>query len=474
MRPSLRQRLLRTSPLVAAVVLMADPAGAATVDITDPQVAIDNIFVIICAALVVFMQAGFAMVEAGMTRAKNAAHMMMKNLMDFSIGLLMFGVVGYHIAFSGADFLGFEWQWGGPFDAAFGSETLTTPTHFVFQAAFAAAAVTIVSGAVAERASFKAYFFYSLFLASVVYPLVASWTFGGGWLSDMDTPFVDFAGGTVVHVTGGVAAFVGAAVLGPRIGRYAEDGSPRAIPAHSLPMMILGVFILMVGWFGFNTGSVLGANASVGAIAMVTATGAAAGGVAALINTWMTLKTPDISMIGNGVLAGLVSITAGAFNFSFFGAAIVGAIGGVIVVQAVVWLDRVKVDDPVGAAAVHGAGGIWGTIAVGLFADPDAVAGGIGGEGPAGLLYGGGTDQLISQIIGVGAVSIFVLITSFAFFLVLRETGIFRVDAETEIDGLDIVEHATPAYGDDYQPGGGVGDSYDELLDDDLLDELLS
>ena len=436
------------APVAAAPVLLwTSPLAAQspTVDTSLPSVLVDNVFILICAMFVIFMQAGFAMVEAGLTRAKNAAHMMLKNLLDFVVGAAGFSLLGYHIAFSGAAYFGYQWLWEAPDTLAPYSNTLTVPIHFLFQMSFAAATATIVSGAVAERVQFKAYFVYSAGLSAVLYPVVVSWIFSpDGWLNNLG--FVDLAGGTVVHVVGGTAAIVGAVILGPRIGRFDEDGNSTPIPGHNVPLAVLGVFILLVSWFAFNAGSLGSASVSIGAVAAATALGASFGGLGGTISSWLTLKTPDVTLIGNGVLGGLVSITAGAANIGPFSAMIMGLIGGVIATNGVFLLDRLKIDDPVGAIPVHFMSGVWGTLAVGLFADPDAV---VGGDGPAGLFYGGGS-LLVNQAIGLGAVIGFMALASAAMFLALREFGWLRVTAEHEMVGLDLGEHALPAYNDDF------------------------
>lgn len=451
------------------VALTASPAMAQSVDITDPGVFADNSFVLICAVLVVFMQAGFAMVETGLTRAKNAAHMMLKNMLDFVVGSIGFALIGYHLAFNGSAYFGFDWLWSTPDAAAPGAPNLTMPVHFLFNMAFAAAAATIVSGAVAERAKFKAYFIYAIVISSFIYPVVVSWVWGGGFLSRMDTPFVDFAGSGVVHVTGGMCALVGAKIIGPRIGRFDEDGTPRPIPGHNVPTAILGVFILLIGWFGFNSGSLLSAGLQVGSIAVVTALGAGAGGMGATITSWLTVKTPDVTLIGNGVLGGLVAITAGALNLSLFGALVTGFMGGVIASYGVLLLDRFRIDDPVGAIPVHLFCGTWGVIAVGLLADPDAV---IGGDGPQGFLYGGSPALLVSQIWGLLVIMTFVGACSSALFLVMRERDMLRVSVEEEMLGMDLAEHATPAYNDDVTSMADVAEFDDVDFDTDWLDEI--
>ncbi len=441
--------VLATSPAGAAQAGATETAAAAAQvadSAIDISVLVDNVFILICAALVVFMQAGFAMVEAGLTRAKNAAHMMLKNLLDFVVGATGFALIGYHIAFSGASYFGFDWLWGGPSTLAPGAENLTMPVHFLFNMAFAAAAATIVSGAVAERVKFRAYFIYAIGISSFIYPTVVNWVWGGGWLSNLDTPFIDFAGGTVVHVTGGVCALMGAKITGARIGRYNADGTSNPIPGHNVPLAILGVFILLIGWFGFNAGSFLSADLQIGHIGAVTALGAAAGAIGALITSVVAVKTPDVTLVGNGLLGGLVAITAGALNLSVFGAMATGFVGGVIATIGVLALDRFRIDDPVGAIPVHLLAGAWGTIAVGLLADPDAV---IGGNGPVGFLYGGSIDQVVAQFVGLVTIAAFVGVCAGTMFLVMRERGQLRVSPEEEMLGMDLAEHATPAYNDD-------------------------
>lgn len=451
-----------------ASLAIAAPAGAVEqVDTTSAQVFADNAFVIVCAVLVIFMQAGFAMVEMGLTRAKNAAHMMLKNLLDFVVGALGFTFIGYHIAFNGADWVGFQWLWGSPLDQAPGAPNLTMPVHFLFNMGFAAAAATIVSGAVAERVKFKAYFVYAIAISTLIYPIVVSWVWGGGWLAQLDTPFVDFAGSGVVHMTGGAAALVGAAILGPRIGRFDADGNSVPIPGHNLPMAILGVFILLIGWFGFNTGSLLSTDLQIGMIALTTALGAAGGGIGSTIASWLTVKTPDVTLIGNGVLGGLVSVTAGAANIGVFSAIIIGFVAGIIATNGVLLLDRIGIDDPVGAVPVHFMSGFWGLIALGFLADPDVVP---GGDGPAGLLFGGSASLLISQLIGAIAISAFAMTTVGILFLVLQSIGWLRASLEEEMAGLDLAEHATPAYNEDFVEYDGVGvddiSAFDDFFDD--------
>jgi Amt family ammonium transporter len=406
----------------------------------DTQIVLDNIFIFFAAVLVLFMQAGFALVESGLTQAKNSANIMMKNMMDACVGILVFAAVGFSVAYPG-DFNG--WFGFAQFGIAdFMSqdvEGLIPSVDFLFQAAFAAAAATIVSGAVAGRTQFKAYLIYSVVITALIYPIVVSWGWGGGWLSDLG--FVDFAGSGLVHMVGGVAALMGAFVIGPRLGKY-KNGKPQAIPGHSVPMAMLGVMILFVGWFGFNPGSELAADLAVPIIAVFTAFAAAAGGATAMIVSWIVLKKPDVSMAGNGMLAGLVAICSGIGDMNAFGTLATGAIAGGTVVLAVLAIERAGIDDPVGAVSVHGVCGFWGLIATGLFATTNSTGG-----GNTGLFAGGGFGLLADQILGGLVIAAFVGVTSGALFFALKAAGILRVSAEEEVAGLDVSEHGAPGYG---------------------------
>lgn len=411
------------------------------------QASLDNVFILIATALVIFMHAGFALVEAGLTRAKNAGNIVMKNIVNFSIGAVAFFAVGYAIAFGGAfDGIGKYIGGGGWFlgDGAFAYGNLSPFTFFIFQAAFAATAATIVSGAMAERTKFGGYVVYALLMTAVIYPIVVRWQWGGGWLYQLSTPFHDFAGSTIVHLSGGVAAFAAARALGPRLGRYAPDGTPRAIPGHSIPFAIVGCFILLVGWFGFNGGSQLGADPVIGRIATTTLVAAAAGAVMAAVVTRLQNGKTDVAMTGNGLLAGLVGITAGCYAVTTIGALIIGLVSGAIVVYAVGFFDKIKVDDPVGAISVHGVCGAFGTIAVGLFSNEESE-----GFVAKGLFYGGGTDQLVTQVIGVVAVTAFVFVASTVMFTIIKATIGLRVSEQEEREGLDVHEHGSPGYGSD-------------------------
>lgn len=444
-----RKLLVGIGGVGAFVALFASPAaaqGAAEIPFDDVQMILDNSFVFVCAVLVIFMQLGFTLLEAGLSSAKNVGSILMKNMLDFCLGVMAFGLIGYHIAYSGANFLGFDWLWGGYTDPATTDYTLMLPVDFLFQAAFAAVAATIITGAISGRAKFSGYLIYTVVMTALIYPIVVNWQWGGGWLAERG--FEDFAGSTIVHSVGGWAALMAAIVIGPRIGKFGEDGKPRAIPAHNTVLAVGGVFILFVGWFGFNPGSELAANVDVPRVAVNTMMAAAGGGITAMLTSWVLFKKPDVSMTGNGILAGLVSITAGAGQLDGWFSTLAGLIGGVIVVLSVIGLERIGIDDAVGAVSVHGVVGAWGTIAVGLFANPNAAILG-GGEGAEGLFFGGGTELLITQIIGVVAVFAFVVITAGILFAALKATGLLRVSREHEIEGLDIPEYGAPAYGPD-------------------------
>ena len=453
----MRTKVALGAALVAVTTVgMASPAFAFDRPAEpDTQLILDNLWVMLAGVLVYFMQAGFGLVEAGLTRAKNVANIMMKNLMDMAAGVLAFAAIGFSIAYGPTEVLGGLLGGGGWFlDAAGYDESgLTLSTNFFFQAAFAATAATIVSGAMAERTKFKSYFVYSFVITALIYPVVVRWTWGGGWLSQLDTPFSDFAGSTIVHSVGGWAALMGAVILGPRLGKYGADGTPRAIPGHSIPFVVIGAFILFVGWFGFNAGSELAADLAVMDIALTTLLSACAGAVAAMITIWLTSGKPDVGMAANGLLAGLVSITAGCGALNNMGAVVTGLIGGTLVVFAVLFFERVGVDDPVGAISVHGVCGAWGTLAVGLFAVKDDA---FLGRTDAGLFYGGGFDQLVTQAIMVVAVFVFVTIAAGLLFLAIKATIGLRVSEEEEVAGLDVLEHGSAGYGPDVLPSAST------------------
>ena len=435
---------------VAAGALPTVASGAEDASIQEVaqglQTTLDNVWILVAATLVLFMQAGFSLVEAGMIRAKSVANVMMKNLMDLCLGALAFFAVGFAIAFGGdmsgiGKFIGGSGWFLGEGSFTYGN--LTPFTFFVFQVAFVATAATIVSGGMAERTRFKSYAVYSIVISALIYPVVVRWQWGGGWLYQLSTPYHDFAGSSIVHMTGGIAAFAGSRALGPRIGKYGADGKVNVIAAHSIPFFITGVFILFVGWFGFNPGSQLGADPIIGLIALTTLLAGSAGAAVTMLVTWLKGK-PDVAMTGNGLLAGLVGITAGCFAVSTIGAVIIGAVSGLLVVLSVNFFDKMKIDDPVGAISVHGVCGAFGTIAVGLFSNESSD-----GFIAKGLFYGGGSDQLVSQIIGVAAIAAFVLISTTILFAVMKATIGLRVSEEEEIVGLDIFEHGSLGYGKD-------------------------
>ena len=389
----------------------------------------------LAAFLVFFMQAGFAMVEAGFTRAKNAVNIIMKNVMDFSIGVIAFFLVGFHLMFAGDGESLFLLGKTSGGDWGF--------TFWMFQAVFCATAATIVSGAMAGRTKFISYLAYSAVISAVIYPIFGSWAWGGlldggGWLEGMSAPFCDFAGSTVVHSIGGWLALAGALMLGPRIGKYGPDGKPRAIMGHNIPLASLGVFILWFGWFGFNPGSTLGISGgntnSAAMVAINTNLSAAAGALSAMAMIWLFVGKPDLGMTMNGCLAGLVAITAPCAAVTPGASLVIGAVGGVIVVLGTLLLDRIRVDDPVGAFPVHGMNGIWGTLSVGLFAT----------EG--GLFYGGGAGLLGVQALGTFAVAGFVMVSMGLVFAAIKYTVGLRVSKEEELRGLDITEHGMEAY----------------------------
>ncbi len=405
--------------------------------------AIDLVWMLAAAFLVFFMQPGFAMVEAGFTRAKNAVNIMMKNLMDFALGSIAFFVIGFGIMF-GSDAAGFFLSGADP-TSVDGSWRIG---FYMFQVVFAATAATIVSGAMAERTKFTAYLFYSVVISAFIYPMSGSWAWGSllggeaGWLENMG--FLDFAGSTVVHSVGGWAGLMGALFLGAREGKYINVGNKkeaRAIPGHNIPLAALGVFILWFGWFGFNAGSTTaGTNLSIAVISVTTTLAASAGAISAMFTVWSIFGKPDGSMTLNGVLAGLVAITAGCANVSPLSAIIIGALGGIVVVLSVEFVDKVlHIDDPVGAISVHGVCGALGTVMVGLFAQPEF-------GGTAGLFFGGGFGLLKTQIIGVLAVFAWAVGSSgILFFLIKRLVGL-RVKSDEERRGLDIGEHGMEAY----------------------------
>ncbi len=430
--------------------------------------SVNTIWVLVAAALVFFMQAGFAMVETGFTRAKNAGNIIMKNLMDFCIGTPIFWLIGFGIMFgSGNGFIGgIDFFTKGDYSGILPSG-VPFAAFLIFQTVFCATAATIVSGAMAERTKFISYCIYSGVISLIIYPISGHWIWGGGWLSELG--FHDFAGSTAVHMVGGVAAFVGAKILGPRIGKYGKNGKSRAIPGHSLTLGALGVFILWFCWFGFNGGSTVSMEGDsiglAGNIFVTTNLSAAVATCTTMIFTWIRYKKPDISMTLNGSLAGLVAITAGCDVVSPAGSAIIGIIAGIVVVLAIEFVDkRLKVDDPVGAVGVHGFCGALGTILTGLF----AVDGG--------LFYGGGFELLGIQLLGVASVIAWVALTMTIVFTIIKKTVGLRVTVKEEVEGLDSTEHGlTSAYADfiSYDKSGSFSTDAAEVTGKASVDEAV-
>ncbi|NIA21764.1 MAG: ammonium transporter [Anaerolineaceae bacterium] len=420
----------------------ADQAGGGS--LTSLISSVDTIWVLVAAFLVFFMQAGFGMVEAGFIRAKNSCNILTKNFMDYCTASIMFFLVGYALMFGSGN--GLVGSSGFALLNAVVPEGVTVPlwAFWLFQVAFCGAAATIVAGAMAERMKFQAYLMYTVIISALVYPIIGHWVWGGGWLARMG--FADFAGSTVVHSTGGWAALIGAVLLGPRLGKFGPDGKAKAIAGHSIPLASLGVFILWFGWFGFNAGSTLGVSADGGnlaaRVAMNTNLAAASGAIAAMVTVWVRYGKPDLSMTMNGALAGLVAVTAPCAFIEGWAAIVIGLVGGVIVVAGVSLLDKIKVDDPVGAVSVHGLNGIWGTLAVGLFASSTVV----GEGGPVGLFYNGSFGQLGIQALGAFSCALFALLVMGLVFLAIKKTVGLRVSAEEELKGLDIGEHGLEAY----------------------------
>ncbi|MEN8258232.1 MAG: ammonium transporter [Thermodesulfobacteriota bacterium] len=431
------KKILLTALILAPSLALAEDAPPTIASNADAIALVQDhanyLWTLIAAALVFFMQAGFAMVESGFTRAKSAVNIMMKNLMDFSMGSFFFWAFGFGIMFGAtstgwfgtSDFFLSGWTPDGdPWVLAF----------WMFQCVFAATAATIVSGAVAERTKFTGYLIYSAVLCAFIYPVFGSWAWGSllngnGWLEGLG--FIDFAGSTVVHSVGGWAALAGAMVLGPRIGKYGPKGEVKAIPGHSIPMAALGVFILWLGWFGFNPGSTTTADKTIAMIFVNTNLSAATGAIAAMLTSWLIFKKPDIGMSLNGALAGLVGITAGCANVSPSSSLIIGAASGVLVVLSVMAIDRMHIDDPVGAVSVHGVCGAWGTLAAGLFNMEGVTA-----------------KIITTQLIGIGSAFIWAFGCAYILFKLIDVTVGLRITEEEELLGVDIVEHGAHAYHD--------------------------
>tara|TARA_B100000945_G_C20422850_1_gene618895 strand:- start:4 stop:1344 length:1341 start_codon:yes stop_codon:yes gene_type:complete len=406
----------------------------------------NNLWLLIATILVIFMNAGFAMVEAGMCRSKNAVNILAKNLFVFALAVTAYWFIGYKIMY-GDSVLGGWFYFGGLFfDPEVTAEMVTdgalVPTvDFLFQSAFAGTAATIVSGLVAERVKFGEFVVFALVLTAFIYPISGSWQWNGGWLAELG--FVDFAGSSIVHSVGAWAGLVGAMLLGARIGKY-KNGAPQAMPGHNMAIATLGALVLWIGWYGFNPGSQLAMDQWVPYVAVTTTLAAAGGAIGATIVSTMTSGKPDLTMIINGILAGLVSITAGCANLTLVGSWLAGLVGGVIVVFAVAALDAAEIDDPVGAFSVHGVCGVWGTLVVGIWGFD------IQGDGSAlGFLVGGGFNQFFVQALGCAAYAIWTLVTCWiAWSIIGGLFGGIRVSEEEEVQGLDIGEHGMEAYPD--------------------------
>jgi Amt family ammonium transporter len=454
------------APAVAAPAPATAPAAPAATftkemaeSIASQKVAIDTIWVLIAAFLVFFMNLGFGLVESGFCRAKNCVNILFKNFVVFAVSSIAFLALGFGLMFGdGNPLLGLKGllfvtgadnspALGAAYQGVYGALNWTgVPlwAKFFFQLVFAGTAATIVSGAVAERIKFKAFIIFTLFMVGVIYPIGGHLIWGGGWLASKG--FLDFAGSTVVHSIGGWAALAGVIVLGPRIGKYGKDGKVFAIPGHSMTSAAIGVFVLWFGWFGFNPGSTMAADGpSIAHVATTTNIAAAAATLSSMITAWILLGKPDFGMTLNGCLAGLVAITAPCAFVSVPSSLIIGIIAGVIVVLAVFFFDRIRIDDPVGATAVHLANGVFGTIALGLFADPTVCPAAAAAK--KGLLLGGGMGQLGPQLLGVGVVAVAVFGLSLAFWFVTKMLcGGIRVSEEEEVEGLDYNEHGNSAY----------------------------
>jgi ammonium transporter, Amt family len=495
--------MIKKNILLVLVLLLAftvagyaqDPTGASTGTISDVtaatagsptltevanvaghnKIAINMMWVLITGFLVMFMQAGFAMVETGLTRAKNAAHTMAMNMMVYALGMLGFFISGFAIMFGGIGSLGTLGGFGGLANEVtinlfghsfglFGAKgfflagvyDVSVFALFLFQMVFMDTTATIPTGSMAERWKFSSFAIYGVIVGAIIYPIYGNWVWGGGWLATLGSNFhlghgvVDFAGSSVVHMTGGVLAFVGAAMIGPRLGKYNKDGSANAIPGHNLPMAVVGCFILAFGWFGFNPGSTLaGGDLRISVVAVNTMIASATGAFASMFYMWLfKTKKPDPSMMINGMLAGLVAITAPCAFVNVQSAAIIGLVSGVLVIEAAFFIERkLKIDDPVGAVAVHGCNGAWGIISLGLFADGTYGDGWNGVAGTVKGLFYGDASQFLAQIIGVCVNIIYVAAIGWLVYkLIGMITGGMRVNAQAEMEGLDIPEMGVEGY----------------------------
>jgi Amt family ammonium transporter len=469
----LKEGVLRRFVLLvmAALLLVAAVPGVALAQDTpvvqgaetlaDVALAVDTMWVIMAAMLVLFMQAGFAMLEVGFSRMKNVGSVVAKILAMMGIGIVVFWAVGFAFTFGeGNSIIGTQGFFLSGDEATYAGLAWTAvpvSAKFLFQVAFALVSLAIVWGTMLERTKFAVYCIFAVVFAGLIYPVVGHWIWGGGWLSEFGMQ--DFAGSTVVHLSGAMAALAGTLLLGPRIGKYDDAGNPQTIPGHNMPLAVLGVIILWVGWFGFNPGSTMAAvGQSFADIALTTNLAAGAGVLGAMLMSYLVKRNIDVGMAGNGAIAALVAITAACAFVAPWAAIVIGFVAGIIMYAVLLFVDKIGVDDPLGAIAAHGMGGIWGTLSTGLFATPELVE--ATGFGQPGLLYGGGLAQLGVQALGIVACGGFVFITSYAVFAVLKATIGLRVKPEHELDGLDISEHGVYGYSEqlvatDYQNGNG-------------------
>src|SRR6266508_645072 len=516
--------LLLVLPIVA---LAGDPTGAATgaakdvvaassgqptlqelaAELGHTKISVNFVWTLVAGFLVMFMQAGFALAETGFTRAKNAAHTMAMNFMVYGLGMTGFWICGYALmmggvnapsGFGGVASLGGLANMTSEFTVSIAGHTLGifgtkgiflrgdsydvgVFALFLFAMVFMDTAATIPTGAMAERWKWSSFVVFAFFMSMFVYPIFGNWVWGGGWLAQLGREFhlghghVDFAGSSVVHMVGGVAALAGAMVLGPRIGKYTKDGKVHAMPGHHMPMALVGVFILAFGWFGFNAGSTMsGTDLRISVVATNTMLASASGAIAAMVVTMLKNGKPDLSLMANGMLAGLVAITAPCAFVTSFGAYSIGAIAGVILVASVYFVEhKMKVDDPVGANSVHGVNGAWGVISVGLFADGSYGGGWNGVEGTVrGLFYGGGWSQLLAEIVGTVACFIFVFVSFYVFFKIVGVLIGNRVSAEVEIEGLDLAEVGALGYPEFYRPSPYSGTQEIAYAETDTVEEV--
>ena len=444
---------------IAMIMVLALPAVAFAQDgptVADLSLAADTVWVMVAFVLVLFMQAGFAMLEVGFSRMKNVGSVVAKILANMGIGILVFWAVGFGLAFGAGNFLfGTEGFFLTSSPEGLSWTQVPLSAKFLFQSAFALVSLAIVWGTMLERTKFSVYLIFAVVFVGLIYPVIAHWVWGGGWLGTLGKQ--DFAGSTVVHLSGAAAALAGTLVLGPRIGKYDDEGNPRTIPGHNMPLAVLGVLILWVGWFGFNPGSTMAAVPEIADIALTTNLAAGAGVIGAISMSYIHRRHVDVGMAGNGAIAALVAITAACAFVAPWAAVVIGFLAGVIMYSTLMFTDRIGVDDPIGAIAAHGMGGVWGTLSCGLFTTPELAT-----VGNSGLFYGGGFTQLGIQAVGVAAAGGFAFIASLAVFSILKATIGLRVKPDHELNGLDISEHGVYGYAgqiiatDDRQNGNGL------------------